>query len=74
MAHQHHHHSHSHAHDHAGHSHVPDNFGWAFAVGVTINAEGQAVLDVSAQAGTGQLNFLADNGTGTIVNFIQNAP
>ena len=38
MAHQHHHHDHSHAHDHAGHSHVPDNFGWAFAIGVTINA------------------------------------
>jgi cobalt-zinc-cadmium efflux system protein len=25
-------------HDHAGHSHAPDNFGWAFAIGVTINA------------------------------------
>ena len=40
MAHEHHHHSHSHSHvhDHAGHSHAPDNFGWAFAIGVTINA------------------------------------
>jgi len=41
-------------------------------VGVTINSDGQAVLDVSAQAGTGQLNFLADDGAGTVANFIQN--
>src|SRR3954462_14205574 len=38
MAHDHHHHGHSHAHDHAGHSHAPDSFGWAFAIGVTLNA------------------------------------
>jgi cobalt-zinc-cadmium efflux system protein len=38
MAHDHHHHGHSHAHDHAGHSHAPGNFGWAFAVGATLNA------------------------------------
>src|ERR1700750_1715011 len=48
MAH-HHHHDHSHAHDHAGHdhgghdhgahghSHVPDSFGFAFAVGAGLN-------------------------------------
>jgi cobalt-zinc-cadmium efflux system protein len=34
MAHQ---HDHPHAHGHAGHSHAPDNFGLAFAVGVTLN-------------------------------------
>jgi cobalt-zinc-cadmium efflux system protein len=38
MAHDHHHHGHSQAHDHPGHSHAPDNFGWAFAVGATLNA------------------------------------
>ena len=32
-----HHHDHSHAHDHAGHSHVPDNFGRAFAIGAILN-------------------------------------
>ena len=32
-----HHHDHSHAHDHAGHSHAPDNFGWAFAIGAGLN-------------------------------------
>ena len=41
MAHDHHHHSHSHAHDHshghAGHSHAPDSFGWAFAIGAALN-------------------------------------
>ena len=37
MAHDHHHHDHSHAHDHAGHSHAPDNFGFAFAIGATLN-------------------------------------
>ena len=49
MAHHHHHHDHSHAHDHAGHdhgghdhgahghSHVPDSFGFAFAVGAGLN-------------------------------------
>jgi len=34
MAHQ---HDHPHAHGHAGHSHAPDSFGLAFAVGVTLN-------------------------------------
>ena len=29
----HHHDHHAHAHDHAGHSHVPDDFGLAFAIG-----------------------------------------
>jgi cobalt-zinc-cadmium efflux system protein len=38
MAHQHHHHDHAHAHGHAGHSHAPDNFGLAFAIGVVLNA------------------------------------
>lgn len=38
MAHDHHHHDHSHAHDHAGHSHLPDNFGVAFAIGASLNA------------------------------------
>jgi cobalt-zinc-cadmium efflux system protein len=38
MAHQHHHHDHSHAHGHAGHSHAPDTFGLAFAIGVVLNA------------------------------------
>jgi cobalt-zinc-cadmium efflux system protein len=41
MAHDHAHHNHSHAHDHshghAGHSHAPDNFGAAFAIGATLN-------------------------------------
>ncbi|WP_156435055.1 cation diffusion facilitator family transporter [Bradyrhizobium lablabi] len=41
MAHDHAHHGHSHAHDHshghAGHSHAPDNFGAAFAIGATLN-------------------------------------
>jgi cobalt-zinc-cadmium efflux system protein len=41
MAHDHSHHSHSHAHDHshghAGHSHAPDSFGWAFAIGAALN-------------------------------------
>jgi cobalt-zinc-cadmium efflux system protein len=37
MAHQHDHHEHSHAHGHAGHSHAPDSFGNAFAVGVALN-------------------------------------
>src|SRR6476646_11495113 len=41
MAHDHHQHGHSHAHghshDHAGHSHAPDNFGWAFAIGAALN-------------------------------------
>ena len=32
-----HHHDHSHAHDHTGHSHAPDNFGWAFAIGAALN-------------------------------------
>ncbi|KRQ98504.1 cobalt transporter [Bradyrhizobium jicamae] len=41
MAHDHAHHDHSHAHDHshghAGHSHAPDNFGAAFAIGASLN-------------------------------------
>src|SRR5437899_3859766 len=41
MAHDHSHHFHSHAHDHshgqAGHSHAPDSFGWAFAIGAALN-------------------------------------
>jgi cobalt-zinc-cadmium efflux system protein len=37
MAHQHHHHDHSHAHGDAGHSHAPDTFGLAFAIGVVLN-------------------------------------
>src|SRR6185437_727856 len=41
MAHDHRHHDHSHghghSHGHAGHSHAPDNFGWAFAIGATLN-------------------------------------
>src|SRR5665213_401283 len=49
MAHHHDHHHHDHAHDHAhshdhghahghaGHSHAPDHFGFAFAVGATLN-------------------------------------
>ena len=43
MAHDHHHHSHSHSHGHdhshghAGHSHAPDNFGAAFAIGAALN-------------------------------------
>ena len=38
MAHDHHHHDHSHSHDHAGQSHEPDRFGWAFAIGASLNA------------------------------------
>jgi cobalt-zinc-cadmium efflux system protein len=37
MAHRHNHHDHSHVHGHAGHSHAPDSFGSAFAIGVTLN-------------------------------------
>ncbi|WP_084029750.1 cation diffusion facilitator family transporter [Bradyrhizobium sp. LMTR 3] len=37
MAHHHDHHDHSHPHGHAGHSHAPDSFGWAFAIGATLN-------------------------------------
>jgi cobalt-zinc-cadmium efflux system protein len=41
VAHDHSHHNHSHGHDHshghAGHSHAPDNFGWAFAIGAALN-------------------------------------
>ena len=36
--HDHHHHDHSHGHDHAGHSHAPDSFGVAFAIGASLNA------------------------------------
>src|SRR6201993_443241 len=45
MAHDHHHdhshahgHGHDHAHSHAGHSHAPDSFGAAFAIGASLNA------------------------------------
>ncbi len=41
-------------------------------VGVTIDQQGQAVLNVGTQAGQGQANFLADDAAGTVVNFIQN--
>lgn len=34
----HHDHDHSHAHEHTGHSHAPDNFGFAFTVGIALNA------------------------------------
>src|SRR3954453_14760341 len=37
MAHAH-HHDHSDTHDHAGHSHAPTSFGWAFAIGASLNA------------------------------------
>jgi cobalt-zinc-cadmium efflux system protein len=41
VAHDHSHHNHSHGHDHshghAGHSHAPDSFGWAFAIGASLN-------------------------------------
>ncbi len=37
MAHHHDHHDHSYGTSHAGHSHAPDNFGFAFAAGVTLN-------------------------------------
>jgi cobalt-zinc-cadmium efflux system protein len=41
VAHDHSHHNHSHGHDHshghAGHSHAPDNFGWEFAIGASLN-------------------------------------
>ena len=30
-------HNHDHSHDHAGHGHAPENFGWAFAIGATLN-------------------------------------
>jgi cobalt-zinc-cadmium efflux system protein len=38
MAHAHHHQDDSHSHDHAGHSHAPASFGWAFAIGASLNA------------------------------------
>ena len=41
-------------------------------VGVTINGQGQAVLDLATVAAAGQANFLADNAAGTLVNFVQN--
>ncbi len=34
----HHHHDHSHVHDHSAHSHAPDDFGRAFAVGAILNS------------------------------------
>jgi cobalt-zinc-cadmium efflux system protein len=40
MAHDHHHdhfHAHGHSHGHAGHSHAPDSFGAAFAIGAALN-------------------------------------
>ena len=37
MAHDHQHHDHAHGHDHAGHSHVPDRFDTAFAIGASLN-------------------------------------
>ena len=37
MAHDHQHHDHAHGHDHAGHSHVPDRFDAAFAIGASLN-------------------------------------
>jgi hypothetical protein len=40
-------------------------------VGVTI-VNGQAVLNTTTAAGQGQANFLTDNASGTVVNFIQN--
>ena len=40
-------------------------------VGVTINDSGQAVLDVGAESGQGQSNFLADYANGTLVQFVQ---
>jgi cobalt-zinc-cadmium efflux system protein len=39
----HHHHNHSHEHNHAGHSHTPDDFGSAFAIGASLNAAFVAV-------------------------------
>jgi filamentous hemagglutinin family protein len=41
-------------------------------VGVTINSQGQAVLDTAATGSGGAVNFLADNAPGTVVNFVQN--
>src|SRR6187551_2100244 len=38
QSHHDHSHSHDHAHGHAGHSHAPDNFGAAFAIGASLNA------------------------------------
>ncbi|HEX3943501.1 MAG TPA: filamentous hemagglutinin N-terminal domain-containing protein, partial [Rhizomicrobium sp.] len=40
-------------------------------VGVTINDKGQAVLDLGATGEDGQLNFLADYGDGSLVQFVQ---
>ncbi len=40
-------------------------------VGVTINDKGQVVLDLGAIGEDGQLNFLADYGDGTLVQFVQ---
>jgi cobalt-zinc-cadmium efflux system protein len=38
MAHDHHHHDNGHGHDHDGHSHVPERFDTAFAIGASLNA------------------------------------
>lgn len=40
-------------------------------VGVTINAQGQAVLNTATAGSGGAVNFLADNGPGTVVGFVQ---
>lgn len=51
---------HHHHHDH-GHSHAPDNFGRAFAIGITLNL---AYVGIEAMAGvsTGSMALLADAG------------
>ena len=41
-------------------------------VGVTINDQGQAVLDLSAQGEDGQVNWLSGEGAGTLSDFIHN--
>ena len=35
--HAHHHHAHDHSHGRAAHSHAPESFGWAFAIGASLN-------------------------------------
>ena len=41
-------------------------------VGVTINDQGQAVLDLSAEGTDGQVNWLSGEGEGTLSDFIHN--
>ena len=59
MAHRHNHHDHSHVHGHAGHSHAPDSFGSAFAIGVTLNT-GFVVAELGFGYAANSLALISD--------------